>query len=467
MPRERRSKYANDAKDTVGIASQVESLSSSLAESMKNNTDTYKNKLSSGQVSVIKGKKHLVSFVDDDGNKAIMTKLMPISETYGIPFTIGLIVDQTENGTAISIEQAKDLQDRLKWEVAAHTYTHIGLGDANLTDAQIEHEVADSIEYFRSKGLNVKNFIYAGGQASARAIQITSKYVNAALGTGTAQNIYPLQTYNLNRLPFPSDAPNDTLDYYKSKVDEAVANNQWLIWMLHCGQSSLDEVQLQHLRDLITYVQSLGIETPTIQDGIDKVGNILDINDREFYIDASGDNNVINTLIYNIGIDGQDIVKISDLPNSFSQNKVTVSMVNNNRNISPTQRGGVLVTNCLTIPAFTSQTFVDQAGIQLNRHAISETQWSSWVKGVSGKSVITTTITGRTVAAGTAFWTVIEDASIISEEAHVAQPVGTLELGLTWQCWSHGNGAVIIEIYNPTNADIIMANREFRIHRHV
>jgi lysophospholipase L1-like esterase len=32
MPRERRSKYANDAKDTVGIASQVESLSSSLAE---------------------------------------------------------------------------------------------------------------------------------------------------------------------------------------------------------------------------------------------------------------------------------------------------------------------------------------------------------------------------------------------------------------------------------------------------
>jgi lysophospholipase L1-like esterase len=31
MPRERRSKYANDAKDTVGIASQVESLSSSLA----------------------------------------------------------------------------------------------------------------------------------------------------------------------------------------------------------------------------------------------------------------------------------------------------------------------------------------------------------------------------------------------------------------------------------------------------
>jgi glycerophosphoryl diester phosphodiesterase len=35
MPRERRSKYANDAKDTVGIASQVESLSSSLAQKAK------------------------------------------------------------------------------------------------------------------------------------------------------------------------------------------------------------------------------------------------------------------------------------------------------------------------------------------------------------------------------------------------------------------------------------------------
>jgi inosine-uridine nucleoside N-ribohydrolase len=35
MPRERRSKYANDAKDTAGIASQVESLSSSLAQKAK------------------------------------------------------------------------------------------------------------------------------------------------------------------------------------------------------------------------------------------------------------------------------------------------------------------------------------------------------------------------------------------------------------------------------------------------
>jgi lysophospholipase L1-like esterase len=44
MPRERRSKYANDAKDTVGIASQVESLSSSLAQrptvsQIRENTD--------------------------------------------------------------------------------------------------------------------------------------------------------------------------------------------------------------------------------------------------------------------------------------------------------------------------------------------------------------------------------------------------------------------------------------------
>jgi lysophospholipase L1-like esterase len=38
MPRERRSKYANDAKDTAGIASQVESLSSSLAQKA-NKTD--------------------------------------------------------------------------------------------------------------------------------------------------------------------------------------------------------------------------------------------------------------------------------------------------------------------------------------------------------------------------------------------------------------------------------------------
>jgi lysophospholipase L1-like esterase len=61
MPRERRSKYANDAKDTVGIASQVESLSSSLAQkaakddvfSMVNMGQDIKEAMTGGSVAVV------------------------------------------------------------------------------------------------------------------------------------------------------------------------------------------------------------------------------------------------------------------------------------------------------------------------------------------------------------------------------------------------------------------------------
>jgi hypothetical protein len=73
MPRERRSKYANDAKDTVGIASQVESLSSSLAESMKfqaqaNFVELIKNRVAYNRLRIQKLGTYLQAVLDDGNN---------------------------------------------------------------------------------------------------------------------------------------------------------------------------------------------------------------------------------------------------------------------------------------------------------------------------------------------------------------------------------------------------------------
>lgn len=423
------------------------------------------NKLSAKQLSAIRVREPLVSFSDDDGNKAILTKLKPISEDLNIPFNISLLVSLTENGSGITVEEARDLQDRLGWEVLSHGTADVALGNTSLTESQIEEQVRDSIVWFRERGLNIKNYCYPGGQASASAKRIVSKYVNAAIGTGVAPNTYPLDNFNINRLPFPASAPNNTLDYYKSKVDEAIANNQWLVWMLHCGMVEFDTTQQQHLRDLVLYIKSKNVDITTIQGGLDKVGNIVDINQRQFYMSADGTNNIINTIIQTTNLDGSDKVKFSDLPNAFPKDKVTVSIVNNNRSLSPSGRGGVLITTTLTSADYSSQTFIDQGGRQFTRHAITDTTWSNFNAITISKNKISVTIQPRTVAAGTSFWQVINDGSVLASDAHIAQPVGTLEQGLTWSCWSHGNAAFVLEIYNPTKNDISMAERVFNIHR--
>lgn len=456
----------NSAPEIIVARDGEDTLNDRLNKHEEKQATLVEDKLAAKQLSAIRIRKPLVLFTDDDGNKAIMTKLKPISEDTGVPFNIALLANLTQNGTGISIEQAKQLQNDLGWEVLSHGMGDVALGNVNLTDEEIEYQTASSMVFFRENGLNVQNYVYPGGQASSRAIRIVSKYANAVLGTGVANNNYPLQTYNLNRQAFPAPAPNNNLAYYKSKVDEAVANNQILIWMLHCGMVEFDTTQQQHLRDLIAYTKSLNVEMPTVQGALDIAGNIIDVNDREFYMAADGTNNIINTLIKGDSpLDGSDVIKISDLPDSFPKNKVTVSMVNNGRSLSPSGRGGVLITTTLSTAEYSSQTFIDQGGRQFTRHAITATTWSRFNAITISKNKISVTIPSKTVAAGTSFWQVVSNNDVLPTDAHVAQPQGTLEQGLTWSCWSHGHSAFVLEIYNPTKNDISMAERVFNIHR--
>jgi hypothetical protein len=97
MPRERRSKYANDAKDTVGIASQVESLSSSLAQKAKQ-TDVDKFASQADYVDLIKTRKSY--------NRMRFQKL-PSRSPWNNRF--GLIVDNGAKHSAYTF--AKDIND--------------------------------------------------------------------------------------------------------------------------------------------------------------------------------------------------------------------------------------------------------------------------------------------------------------------------------------------------------------------
>src|SRR5699024_189585 len=100
----------------------------------------------------------------------------------------------------------------------------------------------------------------------------------------------PFRTYGLARFTFPT--PGWTLNDYKNKVDEAISKNGWLIFMLHCGQAEHNAQVQQILEDLIVYIQSKNVDIVNITDGIDIAGNIIDINQQEFYWSRDGKNNI-------------------------------------------------------------------------------------------------------------------------------------------------------------------------------
>src|SRR5699024_9333902 len=75
-------------------------------------------------LNTIKSNVPLVSFVDDDGNPAVLTKLLPLSQEYDIPFTVCMPSDFIKNGNGMSLEELKMLQNEYGFEIASHGKTH-------------------------------------------------------------------------------------------------------------------------------------------------------------------------------------------------------------------------------------------------------------------------------------------------------------------------------------------------------
>lgn len=65
----------------------------------------------------------MVTLVDDDANRKVLTHLKPLSQQYDIPFVIGAISRRVEKEVSYSInaDELQYLQNDLGWEFFTHT----------------------------------------------------------------------------------------------------------------------------------------------------------------------------------------------------------------------------------------------------------------------------------------------------------------------------------------------------------
>lgn len=217
----------------------------------------------------------IVTFITDDGAIEDWTKLKPLSETYGIPFVAALFT----NGGGMSQEQILTLQDTYGWEIASHTVNHVSMATL-ATEAKIELECKQSKEILTERGYKVKNMVYPYGSADERVRRIAKKYYNCGVKVSGGVNTGVLPSFSIARVALGSyfDVGN-TLADYKAKVDEAVAKNGWLVFMIHPASSEHDATQQSYLEQVIQYIQSLNVDVLTLDEGYKIFGNTMESGD--------------------------------------------------------------------------------------------------------------------------------------------------------------------------------------------
>lgn len=217
-----------------------------------------------------------VTFIDDDGNSTVVSKLLPIALSKGIPFCVAMPSDFVGTRGHLTTNDLLNLQN-LGWEIASHGKTHTAL--PALSENEIENELSISKSVLEGYGLQVNNFVYPYGQYNQRVCELVEQYYHCGITTnGNSRiNYLPLNIARLDRVALGAyfDEPNKTfpitntfIDYYKKMVDLAFANNGWLIFMLHSANISFGEAQQGYLNDTIDYIKSLGVRIGTIEDGL-------------------------------------------------------------------------------------------------------------------------------------------------------------------------------------------------------
>lgn len=227
----------------------------------------------------------IVTFTCDGGSIGDYEKIRPLSIKYGFKVTSAITTDFIDKHLAgkMTWDQIRELQS-LGWEIASHSKTHPHL--STLSDSEITLELQGSRDILVAQGLNCRNLVYPYGDSNTNVRNIVPKYYRCAVKVGeylktdgrwstiNAGDIDPLNLarvslgayFDYHRVGLPS---TNTFEYYKYRIDEAVAQNGWLIFMMHPSDVAHDATQQAILEQIIQYIQSINVNILTLDQGYD------------------------------------------------------------------------------------------------------------------------------------------------------------------------------------------------------
>ena len=209
-----------------------------------------------------------VIFIDDDAvGTPLFNNIAPIFTQRNIPLNIAAINTLNSMASPTQTQTLLDFQNNHGWEILSHGWDDKTFD--SLTQEQLEKNFTDSIADFKERGFNVESVVYPQGGMTPLSKAITGKYFRAgfatsAVPTNVADGLESMDTidiYAIKRINI-GDYPSD-LDYYKSAINHAKANNQLIVFYTHSYQFGDGNANIALLESVVDYVLSQGIEITT------------------------------------------------------------------------------------------------------------------------------------------------------------------------------------------------------------
>lgn len=418
----------------------------------------------------LKGVRPLVTFVVDDGDSAD-SLIEDISAEKGVPFVSAAYPN------CPNTPNLKRLHDDLGWEIAG---SHLSTLEGK-TETEIRNDFNSVVTYLEGLGLEAKNFVYANGFHNALVRKITSEYFDCACESNTKYpNYTPLTQYNLKRVAMGShfDTGEGTLTYYKSKVDEANQNNGWLIFMLHPSTSTEYQTQLQHIRDTIDYIKTLGVDIVTLEQGIKVFGNkkivgdYSNVNTSNDYFVVGADGTVKNKIkglsqSKDVVVESLNGHTSSSVPSSFLPDKITYTPIDTS-NVTgfPENQPGVLETYRLVSyeDKYTYQKYskFNSEGFYVRNW--KNGAWTNWIMESFRLPTVVYNVPAQTIQAnGIKDISIPVSGNIGYGDSVIANPYVSLEHGLTFSAILESPTTVKLRIANVTTAAVSTAAKDWRI----
>lgn len=172
-----------------------------------------------------------VTLCFDDGYEEVHRIAFPLFAEYGITGTLGIITEAIggsfEGYPTMSLPQIKELYDG-GWETASHSATHPFL--TSLTDEEIMNELVNSRGVLKNLGFGVNAFIVPYGDYDGRIHDLVARHYYSCRPSIWGENSIPVEDRHMLKSKW---VMNDSFETIKSWIDDSIANNTWLIIMLH------------------------------------------------------------------------------------------------------------------------------------------------------------------------------------------------------------------------------------------
>ncbi len=192
-----------------------------------------------------------ISFTFDDGLTSALAKAAPTLATYGLKATDYVItgcvgMTTTPNTCAadetvpyMSWDQVTQLQSTYGWEIASHTASHPQLATDKPSANELNRQLTESQQVLQQHGFPATDLAFPYGDYDSNVLAQTAKYYESARGFwDIGFNTWPYDNTTVvnQQVQVGEVTQGDggvSVAEVKAVIDQAIANNQWLVLTFH------------------------------------------------------------------------------------------------------------------------------------------------------------------------------------------------------------------------------------------